>query len=115
MSSRDTEDLTLIRQVAAGDRQAFEALYQRYARPLASYVAKWLWQPEQVEEVHETLGWMGYVMRTEADDSGWTGWLEELRATGRVVLHEDFPRSAAGKTLKRELRQPYWEGRERKI
>lgn len=51
MSSRDTEDLTLIRQVAAGDRQAFEALYQRYARPLASYIAKWLWQPDQVEEV----------------------------------------------------------------
>jgi acyl-CoA synthetase (AMP-forming)/AMP-acid ligase II len=33
----------------------------------------------------------------------------------RVVLHEDFPRSAAGKTLKRELRQPYWEGRGRSI
>jgi RNA polymerase sigma-70 factor (ECF subfamily) len=51
VSSRDTEDLMLIGQVAAGDRQAFEALYHRYARPLASYVAKWLWQPEQVEEV----------------------------------------------------------------
>ncbi|MGZ3478718.1 MAG: class I adenylate-forming enzyme family protein, partial [Myxococcaceae bacterium] len=27
----------------------------------------------------------------------------------RVVIHEDFPRSPAGKTLKRELRKPYWE------
>jgi long-chain acyl-CoA synthetase len=32
-----------------------------------------------------------------------------------VVIMDDFPRSAAGKTLKRELRAPYWEGRERKI
>jgi acyl-CoA synthetase (AMP-forming)/AMP-acid ligase II len=47
-------------------------------------------------------------------------WINERVAAkyqrvSRVVLHEDFPRSAAGKTLKRELRQPYWEGRERKI
>jgi acyl-CoA synthetase (AMP-forming)/AMP-acid ligase II len=33
----------------------------------------------------------------------------------RVVIMEDFPRSAAGKTLKRELREPYWRGREQKI
>jgi long-chain acyl-CoA synthetase len=33
----------------------------------------------------------------------------------RVVIMEDFPRNAAGKTLKREMREPYWAGRERKI
>ncbi|MBM3392535.1 MAG: AMP-binding protein [Betaproteobacteria bacterium] len=32
-----------------------------------------------------------------------------------VTILDDFPRSAAGKTLKRELREPYWAGRERKI
>jgi acyl-CoA synthetase (AMP-forming)/AMP-acid ligase II len=32
-----------------------------------------------------------------------------------VVLMPDFPRSAAGKVLKRELREPYWQGRERRI
>jgi acyl-CoA synthetase (AMP-forming)/AMP-acid ligase II len=32
-----------------------------------------------------------------------------------VVIMRDFPRSAAGKTLKRELRAPYWARRERKI
>jgi acyl-CoA synthetase (AMP-forming)/AMP-acid ligase II len=32
-----------------------------------------------------------------------------------VVIMRDFPRSAAGKTLKRELRAPYWAGRDRKI
>ena len=33
----------------------------------------------------------------------------------RVVIMADFPRSAAGKILKREMRDPYWAGRERKI
>jgi long-chain acyl-CoA synthetase len=33
----------------------------------------------------------------------------------RVLIMEEFPRSAAGKTLKRELRQPFWEGRKEKI
>jgi acyl-CoA synthetase (AMP-forming)/AMP-acid ligase II len=32
-----------------------------------------------------------------------------------VVILKDFPRSAAGKVLKRELREPYWKGRERAI
>jgi acyl-CoA synthetase (AMP-forming)/AMP-acid ligase II len=33
----------------------------------------------------------------------------------RVIVMDAFPRNAAGKTLKRELRAPFWEGRERKI
>jgi acyl-CoA synthetase (AMP-forming)/AMP-acid ligase II len=33
----------------------------------------------------------------------------------RVVIMNDFPRNAAGKTLKREMRDPYWAGREQKI
>jgi len=33
----------------------------------------------------------------------------------RVVILPDFPRNAAGKTLKRDLRLPYWEGRAQKI
>jgi acyl-coenzyme A synthetase/AMP-(fatty) acid ligase len=32
-----------------------------------------------------------------------------------VVLMEEFPRSAAGKILKRELRDPYWADHGRKI
>jgi len=32
-----------------------------------------------------------------------------------VVVMTDFPRSAAGKTLKREMREPYWAGKEKKI
>ncbi len=33
----------------------------------------------------------------------------------QVAIVADFPRSAAGKTLKRELRDPYWGGRDGKI
>ena len=29
----------------------------------------------------------------------------------RVLLFDEFPRNAAGKTLKRELRAPFWAGR----
>jgi acyl-CoA synthetase (AMP-forming)/AMP-acid ligase II len=32
-----------------------------------------------------------------------------------VTIVEDFPRSSAGKTLKRLLREPYWSGRDEKI
>ncbi len=32
-----------------------------------------------------------------------------------VVIIDEFPRSAAGKTLKRVLREPYWAGRDTKI
>ena len=32
-----------------------------------------------------------------------------------VVVVEDFPRSAAGKTLKRVMREPYWAGRKTRI
>lgn len=32
-----------------------------------------------------------------------------------VIIMQDFPRSAAGKTLKREMREPYWAGQNAKI
>ena len=32
-----------------------------------------------------------------------------------LELHETLPRNAAGKVLKRELRRPHWEGRERQV
>ena len=33
----------------------------------------------------------------------------------RVEIMSDFPRNIAGKTLKRQMREPYWDGRDRKI
>jgi acyl-CoA synthetase (AMP-forming)/AMP-acid ligase II len=47
-------------------------------------------------------------------------WINErvdarYQRVSQVAILPDFPRSAAGKTLKRELRDPYWVGRDRKI
>ena len=39
---------------------------------------------------------------------------EDKRLT-KVVIMEDFPRNVVGKILKREMREPYWEGRDIKI
>jgi len=46
-------------------------------------------QPENVEELHEALLWMGYVTQAEAVASGWTAWLEELVAARRVAAEGD--------------------------
>jgi acyl-CoA synthetase (AMP-forming)/AMP-acid ligase II len=58
---------------------------------------------------------------------GATATAEELRAwinervaaryqrVSEVIILKEFPRSAAGKTLKREMRAPYWAGRAQKI
>jgi long-chain acyl-CoA synthetase len=47
-------------------------------------------------------------------------WINErvdskLQRVHAVVLMEDFPRSTAGKTLKRVMREPYWAGRDTRI
>jgi long-chain acyl-CoA synthetase len=38
-----------------------------------------------------------------------------FQRVSRVLIMKDFPRSAAGKTLKREMRAPFWAGREKAI
>jgi long-chain acyl-CoA synthetase len=47
-------------------------------------------------------------------------WINErvdskLQRVHAVVIVEDFPRSTAGKTLKRVMREPYWAGRDTRI
>jgi RNA polymerase sigma factor (sigma-70 family) len=49
--SPEEDDLTLIRRVAAKDRQAFEILYHRYAQRLYRYLSKLIRQRELIEEV----------------------------------------------------------------
>jgi len=46
-------------------------------------------QPESAEEVHEALQWMGWVTLGESEESGWSAWIEELRAAGRVASEGD--------------------------
>ena len=55
-----------------------------------------------------------------ATAEGLRDWINErvaarFQRVSRVVVMEDFPRSTAGKTLKREMREPYWAGQGRKI
>ena len=47
-------------------------------------------------------------------------WINErveakFQRVSEVVMVDDFPRNVAGKTLKREMRKPYWEGHETEI
>jgi ATP-dependent helicase Lhr and Lhr-like helicase len=44
--------------------------------------------PENAEEVHEALLWMGFVTEREAEESEWTPWIEALAAGRRVVRDE---------------------------
>lgn len=56
----------------------------------------------------------------EAEAEELRDWINERvaaryqRVSG-VIIMDDFPRNAAGKTLKREMRQAYWAGSDRKI
>jgi len=34
----------------------------------------------------------------------------KFQRVSKVVFMDDFPRNVAGKTLKREMKKPYWEG-----
>ena len=51
--------------------------------------------PENAEEVHESLMWMGYA--TAAEAAPWAAWVAELQACGRVVREDDrlFAREAS--------------------
>ncbi len=47
-------------------------------------------------------------------------WINErvearFQKVSELIIKEDFPRSVAGKTLKRTMREPYWAGKETKI
>jgi ATP-dependent Lhr-like helicase len=44
-------------------------------------------QPQDPEEVHETLLWIGYI--TVEEGRSWRAWLEELAAAGRAVREGD--------------------------
>jgi long-chain acyl-CoA synthetase len=67
--------------------------------PLAAVI---LHQPNEITE-EELCKWINE--RVDA---------KHQRVVG-VVFKEDFPRSTAGKTLKREMREPYWAGRDVRI
>src|SRR5262245_45301966 len=50
-ATREDDDPELIRRIAAKDRGAFEALYQRYVHRLRRYLSRQIQSPELAEEV----------------------------------------------------------------
>ena len=55
-----------------------------------------------------------------ADAQALQAWINErvgarYQRVSRVLVYAEFPRNAAGKILKREMRDPFWVGREMKI
>jgi RNA polymerase sigma factor (sigma-70 family) len=50
-TTREDDDPELIRRIAAKDRRAFEALYQRYVQRLHRYLSRQIQSPELAEEV----------------------------------------------------------------
>ena len=61
------DDLVLLRRIIAKDRQAFETLYQRYARRLYGYLAKFISQPEVIEEVLDDVMFVVWQQATRFD------------------------------------------------
>jgi acyl-CoA synthetase (AMP-forming)/AMP-acid ligase II len=54
---------------------------------------------------------------TEAELKDWINDRVEAKfqRISRVVIMKDFPRNVAGKTLKREMRSPYWKASDSQI
>ncbi len=55
-----------------------------------------------------------------AIENEWREWINErvsarYQRVAHVIVMDEFPRNAAGKTRKHELREPFWRGRERRI
>ncbi len=65
------------------------------------------WRPDHIAVVFEDqrLTWCQFNQRVEA----------RYQRVHSVEIMDDFPRSTAGKTLKRILREPYWAGRTSRI
>lgn len=77
MNDRDAEDAILLAAVARGEADAFEAFYERFARPLYALGLRWLGQPADAEElVSETLtrAWHG-AGRFDAGRGSAASWL----------------------------------------
>ncbi len=62
------------------------------------------------------------VLRSGADGDteGLKAWVNErvgarYQRVSRIIVYSEFPRNAAGKILKREMRDPLWAGRDTKI
>jgi len=96
---RDIEEI-VVRHPAVREAAVFGVPSDRWGEsPLAAVILR---EPGAVS-ADELRAWIN--ARVEA----------RYQRVQEVVLVDDFPRSAAGKTLKRVMREPYWAGRKTRI
>jgi len=96
---RDIEEI-VVRHPAVREAAVFGVPSERWGEsPVAAVILR---EPGAVSP-DELRGWIN--ARVEA----------RYQQVQDVVVVEDFPRSAAGKTLKRVMREPYWAGRKTRI
>jgi acyl-CoA synthetase (AMP-forming)/AMP-acid ligase II len=90
---RDIEEI-VVQHAAVREAAVFGAPHDKWGEtPLAAVV---LHAPGEAGE-EELKEWINE--RVEA----------KFQRVSQVVIMEDFPRNVAGKTLKREMRAPYWD------
>lgn len=91
----DDDDRTLLRRVAAQDRQAFETLYYRYARRLAGYLTRYTRRPELVEEVLDDVMLIVWQNAARFNDtsrvSTWIFGIASRRAMKALALTANRP------------------------
>jgi len=96
---RDIEEI-IVQHPAVKEAAVFGVPSEKWGEtPLAAVILR---EPGNVS-AEELKSWVNE--RVEA----------KFQRVSEVVLMEDFPRSVAGKTLKRVMREAYWADRERKI
>jgi acyl-CoA synthetase (AMP-forming)/AMP-acid ligase II len=96
---RDIEEL-IVRHPAVREAAVFGVPSEKWGEtPLAAVILR---EPNSVRP-DELRAWIN--QRVEA----------RFQQVQEVVIMDEFPRSAAGKTLKRVMREPYWAGRRTRI
>ncbi|HJV85735.1 MAG TPA: AMP-binding protein [Noviherbaspirillum sp.] len=96
---RDIEEV-LVRHPDVQEVAVFGVPHEKWGEtPLAAVVLK----PSRAATAEQLKEWTN--LRVAA----------RYQRVSDVVIMDAFPRNAAGKTLKRELRDPYWQGRGEKI
>ena len=96
---RDIEEI-IVQHTAVREAAVFGVPSEKWGEtPMAAVILR---EPGVVSE-DELRNWIN-----ERVDS-------KLQRVHSVVLMEEFPRSTAGKTLKRVMREPYWAGRDTRI
>jgi long-chain acyl-CoA synthetase len=96
---RDIEE-TIVKHTAVRETAVFGIPHEKWGEtPLAAVI---LHKPGSITP-EELKDWINDNVEAK------------FQRVSEVVIMEDFPRNVAGKTLKREMRKPYWEGHDAKL